>query len=101
MGKKLVSIRIDEEVTKKAHEVGLNVSKVCENALKKAIEAIEGTSAKSNCGESNPHPRKGSSPILAFLPNSSSIRISSLSLAIRSPPTTPVLITGQPRATAK
>jgi len=100
MGDK-TTVKLDKKLVKKAHEVGLNASKICENALEKAIEAIEGTSTKSSCGESNPHSRKGNSPILALLPNSSSIRMSSLSLAIRSPPTTPVLIIGHPQPTAR
>ena len=42
MGKrKLTTVRIDEEVLKKAHDLGLNVSKVCENALKELIRRIE------------------------------------------------------------
>ena len=101
MAKKTTTIRIEEELIKKAKELGIEISKSCERALRRDIEALEGTSEKPNCGESDPHPRKGSSPILALLPNSSSIRISSLSLAIRSPPTTPVLIIGHPQPTAK
>jgi len=100
MGDK-TTVKVDKKLVKKAHEVGLNASKICENALEKAIEAIEGTSDKPNPKVENQHSRKGSSPIFAFLPNSSSIRISSLSLAIRSPPTTPVLIIGHPHPTAK
>jgi len=42
MGKKrLTSIRIDGELIDKAKELGLNISKTCENALKEAIEALE------------------------------------------------------------
>jgi len=41
--KKIVtSIRIDEEVFEKAKKMGLNISKVAENALKDMIERIEG-----------------------------------------------------------
>ena len=39
--KKLTSMRIDEEVLRKAHEIGLNISQFCENALEEAIEALE------------------------------------------------------------
>lgn len=38
----VTSIRIDEEVFEKAKKIGLNVSKVAENALKDMIERIEG-----------------------------------------------------------
>ena len=57
MGKKITSIRIDEEVLKKAQEVGLNVSKVSENALKEAIRRLDGSSGGYNRGtvvESSP-----------------------------------------------
>jgi len=41
MGKKArTTLTIDEEVLKKAQEIGLNVSQFCENALKEAIEAL-------------------------------------------------------------
>jgi len=41
MGKKArTTLTIDAEVLKKAHEIGLNVSQFCENALKEAIEAL-------------------------------------------------------------
>jgi len=33
-GKKSVIIYIDERVAKEAKEIGLNISKICENALK-------------------------------------------------------------------
>ena len=42
MGKKrMTSIRIDGEIIDKAKEMGLNISKTCENALREAIEALE------------------------------------------------------------
>jgi len=100
MGDK-TTVKVDKKLVKKAHEVGLNASKICENALERAIDAIEGSSKGSDSKEENPHPRKINSPILAFLPNSSSIRISSLSLATRSPPTTPVFMIGHLHPTAK
>jgi post-segregation antitoxin (ccd killing protein) len=48
MGKQIVtSIRIDEEVFRKAKQSGLNVSKVAENALKEMITKIEGKGGKN------------------------------------------------------
>jgi post-segregation antitoxin (ccd killing protein) len=42
MGKqKRVNLTIDKEVIKKAKEMGLNLSKIAENAFKEAIEALE------------------------------------------------------------
>ena len=38
-------MRIDEELLQKAHDLGLNVTKVCENALKEMIRRIETPSA--------------------------------------------------------
>ena len=40
MGKKYATIYI-EEVIRKAKEIGLNISKTCENALKEAIRRLE------------------------------------------------------------
>jgi hypothetical protein len=34
-------MRIDEDLLQKAHDLGLNVTKVCENALKEIIARIE------------------------------------------------------------
>jgi len=34
-------MRIDEDLLQKAHDLGFNVSKVCENALKEMIARIE------------------------------------------------------------
>ena len=39
--KKITTMRIDEELIKKAHGLGLNVSKISENAIKEAIERME------------------------------------------------------------
>jgi len=39
--KKITTMRIDEELIKKAHDLGLNVSKVSENAIREAIEKME------------------------------------------------------------
>ena len=42
MGKRIVtSIRIDEDVLRRAKEVGLNISKISENALREAIARLE------------------------------------------------------------
>ena len=44
MGKKArTTLTIDADVLKKAHELGLNVSQFCENALKHGINALEST----------------------------------------------------------
>jgi len=39
--KRKTTIRIETETLKKAQELGLNISKTCENALKLYINAIE------------------------------------------------------------
>lgn len=42
MGKKSkVTLYMDKKVVEKAKNIGLNLSKVCENALIRAIEALE------------------------------------------------------------
>ena len=42
MGKrKQTTIRIDAELLQKAQELGLNISKVCDNSLKKAVGKLE------------------------------------------------------------
>ncbi len=38
--KKLTTIRIESEILTKAQELGLNISKTCENAIKLYIQAI-------------------------------------------------------------
>ena len=46
MGKKTyVTIYVDEEIVRKAKDLGFNISKLCENAMKQAIKRMEG----SNC----------------------------------------------------
>ena len=40
--KRNVMIRIDEELFRKAKELGLNISKICENALKIYIVRLQG-----------------------------------------------------------
>jgi len=43
MTKKVIStIYLDEEVLKRAKEVGLNISRICENALEQAVHRLEG-----------------------------------------------------------
>ena len=39
--KKRTTMRIDGELLNKAHDLGLNVSKISENAIKEAIEKME------------------------------------------------------------
>jgi post-segregation antitoxin (ccd killing protein) len=49
MGKSVVtSIRIDEDVLREAKALGLNVSKVAENALKEALRRLKGENCKNN-----------------------------------------------------
>ena len=38
---KNVVITLDPELVEKAHKLGLNISKVCENALIQAVKALE------------------------------------------------------------
>ena len=48
MGKKTtISIYIDEDVAKEAKEIGLNISKLCENCLKEAIRRLETPSSQT------------------------------------------------------
>lgn len=50
MSKKRIStIYLDEEVLKKAKEIGLNISKISENALREAIHLLE-SSKKGEIG---------------------------------------------------
>ena len=53
MLKKNVMIRIERDVIEKAKEIGLNISKVSENALKDMINRIENPNYKNK-------PKKGS-----------------------------------------
>ena len=43
----MTSIRIDGKIIDKAKELGLNISKTCENALKEAIRRLEGSNPKT------------------------------------------------------
>ena len=42
------TILIDQQVLEKAHEIGLNVSRTCENALNIYIQAMQGANTKMN-----------------------------------------------------
>ena len=46
--KKTTSMRLDEDLVERAHELGLNVTKVCENALKEAIRKLEAPNNPNN-----------------------------------------------------
>ena len=51
MGRRIVtSIRIDEDVLREAKEIGLNISKISENALKEAIRRLKAPSDRNDCG---------------------------------------------------
>ena len=43
-------MRIDSEILDKAHALGLNVSKIAENALKDAIDRMERPKTQNDCG---------------------------------------------------
>ena len=45
--KKKINLYIEEEIAKKAKEIGLNISQFCENALKEAIRRLEGSNCRS------------------------------------------------------
>ena len=47
--KKQILLYIDSETTRKAKELGLNLSKVSENALKEAIRRLEGMNSETDC----------------------------------------------------
>ena len=51
MPTKLVTIRIDTEIHQTARELGLNISKTCENCLKQAIQRLTSPITNSKCGE--------------------------------------------------
>jgi hypothetical protein len=48
VGKSYTSIYVDQETLRKAKDLGLNISKICENALKEAIKRLEGSDPHSN-----------------------------------------------------
>jgi len=45
--KKKLTLYVDAEIIEEAKELGLNISKVCENSLKEAIRRLKGSN--------NPH----------------------------------------------
>jgi post-segregation antitoxin (ccd killing protein) len=49
--KKNVMIRVDAEIVERAKNIGLNISKVSENALFRAVEAME-RAYRENTGDS-------------------------------------------------
>ena len=67
MAKKNLMIYVDEKVARKAKELGLNISKVCENCLKDMIGRIEDSNPQAMtkgakwCGrrDSNPGRQRG------------------------------------------
>jgi len=49
-------MRLDEDLVRKAHDLGLNVTKVCENALKDLINRIENPNFQKdskNCSDNS------------------------------------------------
>ena len=44
--KRRVSVYLDHEIVEKAHDLGLNISRIAENALKQAINRINGAYSK-------------------------------------------------------
>jgi hypothetical protein len=50
MGKTKVTLSMDEDVVKQAKNIGLNISKTCENALKEAISRLEGSYSSRDPG---------------------------------------------------
>jgi hypothetical protein len=56
--KKITTMRIDEDSLKKAHDLGLNVTKVCENALKEMISRIEGPKAPKEAEDCPEKPKR-------------------------------------------
>ena len=44
---RVTSIRLPKDLLEKAQEIGLNVSKVCENCLREAVRRLEGYTAQT------------------------------------------------------
>jgi hypothetical protein len=66
MGRQRVtSIRIDEDVFREAKELGLNVSKIAENALKEAIRRLKGENCQNNPNILHSHTSDGSASEVA------------------------------------
>ena len=49
--RKLISIRIDPRIYQTAREMGLNISKTCENSLETEIQRFVASNRNLNCGE--------------------------------------------------
>ena len=47
--RKLISIRIDPKIYETAREMGLNISKTCENSLKQATQRLTTSDCSTNC----------------------------------------------------
>ena len=45
--RKLISIRIDPQIYQTAREIGLNISKTCENSLKQQIQLLTASNPKT------------------------------------------------------
>jgi len=60
MGKKArTTLTIDEEVLRKAKEIGLNISQFCETKLRKAIEQLSNPGVgEEKCGGRDLNPRR-------------------------------------------
>jgi len=56
--KKKLTLYIEADVVDKAKEIGLNLSKICENALIRAINALEQAEGRTN-SYSNPNSNNG------------------------------------------
>ena len=48
VNKKSVMVYLDPEVVKEARELGLNISRICENALREAIRRLKGEDCQNN-----------------------------------------------------
>jgi len=46
VGRKNVTITLDPELVKKAHQLGLNISKIAETALENLVTAVQGSLRK-------------------------------------------------------
>ncbi|MCD6562876.1 MAG: type II toxin-antitoxin system CcdA family antitoxin, partial [Thermoproteales archaeon] len=46
MAKKHISLYIDEEIINESKQIGLNISRICENALREAVERLKGNTDK-------------------------------------------------------
>ncbi len=51
--KTYTTIYLDKHVIRKSKDLGLNISKTCENALKEAIRRLEGSNPKTTSGNSH------------------------------------------------